>query len=170
MLYFWIIFWNILYCQCLYITCKSYIWYHGLFTKSSCLKRHISCWINLKHVYFFILILSIQTIDIDECDAGTDSCDTASSTCVNLIGSYNCTCNAGYEEAGNLTCSGKYQYWTNKIYYAPCVGLYRFINCIPTNIFLRIECQESGATQVCVTLKFKVMTQLWSHLMHHLKL
>ena len=45
--------------------------------------------------------------DIDECDKGDDTCDNATTVCVNTIGSYRCQCADGY---GNLNaanaCSG----------------------------------------------------------------
>ena len=40
--------------------------------------------------------------DVDECEA--DICDEES-TCVNLIGGYQCTCNEGFTGDG-LTCEG----------------------------------------------------------------
>ena len=46
-------------------------------------------------------------IDIDECSAN-DSCDQ-NATCKNTIGSYDCTCNIGYDGDGK-TCNGKLDY------------------------------------------------------------
>ena len=46
--------------------------------------------------------------DIDECSEGTDSCNTARSSCLNTVGSYNCSCASGYEDSGDgKTCNGK---------------------------------------------------------------
>lgn len=42
--------------------------------------------------------------DVDECDAGTDTC-VANSTCDNTPGSYACPCDAGYEGDGQVACS-----------------------------------------------------------------
>ena len=44
--------------------------------------------------------------DVDECTAGTDSCQH---NCVNTVGSYTCTCNSGYSLNGDgQSCSGIY--------------------------------------------------------------
>ena len=42
--------------------------------------------------------------DINECTEDTHSCD-GNASCTNTIGSYNCTCNFGYEGDG-LNCTG----------------------------------------------------------------
>ena len=45
--------------------------------------------------------------DIDECSAGTDTCDTDLSSCTNNVGSFTCTCLDGYTDSGDgLTCIG----------------------------------------------------------------
>ena len=44
-------------------------------------------------------------LDIDECNEGTDLCDT-NANCINNNGSYVCMCNSGYEGSG-LTCRSK---------------------------------------------------------------
>ena len=44
-------------------------------------------------------------LDIDECNEGTDLCDT-NANCINTNGSYECICNSGYEGSG-LTCRSK---------------------------------------------------------------
>jgi len=38
-------------------------------------------------------------LDIDECTAGTDTCDT-DATCTNTAGDYECDCNTGYSGTG----------------------------------------------------------------------
>ena len=45
-------------------------------------------------------------LDIDECTAGADNCDT-NATCTNTLGGFTCTCNQGYTGDG-VTCMGKY--------------------------------------------------------------
>ena len=42
--------------------------------------------------------------DINECTEVTHSCD-GNASCINTIGSYNCTCNFGFEGDG-LNCTG----------------------------------------------------------------
>ena len=43
--------------------------------------------------------------DIDECEVGTDSCDS-NATCNNTIGSFTCVCNEGFSGDGR-TCTGE---------------------------------------------------------------
>ena len=45
------------------------------------------------------------TIDIDECDTNTNSCNQ---TCVNTIGSYVCTCLEGYIVTNGTHCRGRF--------------------------------------------------------------
>ena len=44
-------------------------------------------------------------VDIDECKLNTDECDITA-LCNNTEGSYQCTCNSGYQGTG-LICAGK---------------------------------------------------------------
>ena len=46
----------------------------------------------------------ILNLDIDECANNTDNCDM-NAYCTNTVGSYNCTCYAGYIGNGT-TCIG----------------------------------------------------------------
>ena len=43
--------------------------------------------------------------DIHECDRGLDGCDPNAS-CNNTFGSYDCTCNSGFDGSG-FACTGK---------------------------------------------------------------
>lgn len=43
--------------------------------------------------------------DINECESGTHSCDE-NAECSDTIGSFDCTCNSGYEGNG-LSCTSK---------------------------------------------------------------
>ena len=47
-----------------------------------------------------------MTVDIDECEMGTDNCD-GNATCTDTIGSFNCTCNRGYDGDG-VNCSSEF--------------------------------------------------------------
>ena len=49
---------------------------------------------------------TLLLIDIDECITGNHNCDGDISTCTNVVGSYDCTCNEGYEASGDRTCVG----------------------------------------------------------------
>ena len=42
--------------------------------------------------------------DVDECLLGTDTCDQASSQCINTAESYFCSCAPGYVDAGGGSC------------------------------------------------------------------
>ena len=49
-------------------------------------------------------------VDIDECTATTDDCDTSLASCTNTVGSYTCICTTGYEgdgTNGGTGCSGE---------------------------------------------------------------
>ena len=52
------------------------------------------------------LSLFILLTDNDECKDGTHIC-AANATCINTDGSYNCSCDSGYEGDG-FTCSSKF--------------------------------------------------------------
>ena len=45
-------------------------------------------------------------VDIDECELDTDNCDV-NANCTDTDGSFNCTCNQGYEGDG-VNCTGTY--------------------------------------------------------------
>ena len=49
----------------------------------------------------------LLSLDIDECAAGTHDC-SPDALCVNLIGSYNCTCKQGFLGNGK-DCQGRMQ-------------------------------------------------------------
>ena len=47
-------------------------------------------------------------LDNDECAAIPSICDSENGVCMNSAGSYNCSCNPGYELGNdNFTCDGK---------------------------------------------------------------
>ena len=46
-----------------------------------------------------MLCFFVSWTDIDECALGTDNCD-ATATCTDTEGSFNCTCNPGFEGDG----------------------------------------------------------------------
>ena len=54
------------------------------------------------------IFLSHLDIDFDECSSNVDTCDDATSTCQNIDGDYNCTCNAGYANTSPKQCQGDY--------------------------------------------------------------
>ena len=47
-----------------------------------------------------------DSVDVDECEKGEDNCDE-NAQCANTIGSFECTCNSGYEGPGD-SCTGKF--------------------------------------------------------------
>ena len=54
---------------------------------------------------FYVFGCCFSLLDIDECKLNTDECDINAS-CIDTEGSYQCTCNSGYQGTG-LTCAGK---------------------------------------------------------------
>lgn len=49
----------------------------------------------------------IDIEDIDECSNGPSVCQSSSSDCVNLEGSFYCQCHPGYRSGyDNITCNG----------------------------------------------------------------
>ena len=52
-----------------------------------------------------VLSHHLYALDINECMDGTGSCD-GNATCVNIMGSYSCSCQPGYSGDG-ITCSGR---------------------------------------------------------------
>ena len=46
--------------------------------------------------------LVILFTDVNECDLGTDNCGV-NAECIDKLGSFNCTCNTGFEGDG-ITC------------------------------------------------------------------
>ena len=58
------------------------------------------------HEMFKIVIIPIP--DINECQVGSDLCNQV---CTNIVGSYLCSCNSGYELTDeNVNCTGKTQF------------------------------------------------------------
>ena len=46
--------------------------------------------------------------DVDECAVHSDSCDATNGVCTNMLGTFNCSCTAGYElDLDGRTCNGK---------------------------------------------------------------
>ena len=59
--------------------------------------------------------------DIDECMVGSHDCDDDTSTCTNSVGSFDCTCNEGYEKNStqDRICTGIIKYFKNSIIVKP---------------------------------------------------
>ena len=68
--------------------------------EASCNAGFVSNQLNCLFEGFF----EIFNLDIDECANNTDNCDV-NAYCNNTVGSYNCTCHAGYTGNGT-TCIG----------------------------------------------------------------
>ena len=58
--------------------------------------------------WYSYLLMSLL-LDTNECILNNGGC---SQICVNTIGSYNCSCNTGYESIGQ-DCDGNYDLWSN---------------------------------------------------------
>ena len=52
-----------------------------------------------------VLNILVEIVDIDECTDGSDDCD-AQATCADTVGSFTCTCNAGYTGDGRTSGTG----------------------------------------------------------------
>ena len=52
----------------------------------------------------FLFVYSLFTPDVDECAAESSECDV-NAECVNVPGSFNCTCKAGFTGNGTM-CKG----------------------------------------------------------------
>ena len=65
----------------------------------------ISCLTMLSYSSSADKNILFSLVDIDECKLNGDECDINAS-CNNTEGSYQCTCNSGYQGTG-LTCAGK---------------------------------------------------------------
>ena len=63
----------------------------------------LSIWITDKE----LLMLCLTVADLDECSTYTYNCDV-NANCLNTVGSYSCTCKAGYTGNGQI-CNGKRQ-------------------------------------------------------------
>ena len=68
----------------------------------------VTCTGKMKWFHCFTYHSSIHT-DIDECEVGTDNCDSNAS-CSNTAGSFTCACNQGYSGDG-VTCTGKMKWF-----------------------------------------------------------
>ena len=49
--------------------------------------------------------MTLRSTDIDECELKTDNCHV-NATCADVIGSFDCTCNSGFEGNG-VNCTSK---------------------------------------------------------------
>ena len=49
-------------------------------------------------------IIFLHTADIDECQDGVHDCLPSVASCVNTLGSFNCSCNHGYIGDGKTRC------------------------------------------------------------------
>ena len=54
------------------------------------------------------------SVDVNECDA--TPCDADRATCHNTVGSYTCTCKAGYQGNG-INCKGEFQIISRRLSY-----------------------------------------------------
>ena len=62
-------------------------------------------------LWYDILADMTFSIDINECDLETDTCHV-NATCTDTIGSYECTCNSGFEGNG-VNCASKDKFQRN---------------------------------------------------------
>ena len=68
----------------------------------NCTSKLFFLMLTVMHINFFSTVCT----DINECTTGTHNCDM-NAICIDTDGSFNCTCNNGYEGNGTL-CFSKY--------------------------------------------------------------
>ena len=61
---------------------------------------------SLSLLVYYCFISYHVTIDINECEMETDNCNE-NANCTDTIGSFNCTCNPGYDGDG-VNCSSEF--------------------------------------------------------------
>lgn len=79
--------------------------------KDDCSLQVINVTMVIRRVRVSLLTCSFHTLltlDVDECLSNLDNCSN-NATCTNTIGSFNCSCNRGYQGNGT-TCIGEYLY------------------------------------------------------------
>ncbi len=64
--------------------------------------------IILMPMLYYTKLMCYQTIDINECDVGTDSCNSTVSVCNNTLGGFNCVCRSGFNMTTDQNCIRKY--------------------------------------------------------------
>ncbi|XP_072048085.1 uncharacterized protein [Amphiura filiformis] len=67
-------------------------------------------------------------IDIDECDRDKDNCNPVNGTCTNTIGSFTCSCIAGYDGDG-IICTELNECDSNPCLYGECVDQINAFEC-----------------------------------------
>ena len=77
------------------------------FPKKKKVCEQVRIWNVINLDYKEHLMLCLTVADLDECSTYTHNCDV-NADCINTVGSYSCTCKAGYTGDGQ-TCSGKRQ-------------------------------------------------------------
>lgn len=56
--------------------------------------------------HYLIFVIHVYLTDDDECVSRPGICGNG--TCTNVIGSFRCSCNAGFEQGIDNTCQGKH--------------------------------------------------------------
>ena len=75
---------------------------------------HIWYIFSVKLLYHFLIVFT----DINECNTSNGGCEHS---CTNTIGSFNCSCDTGYQLDGNgLNCNGKKLLKMNTLHYLAC--------------------------------------------------
>ena len=113
--------------------------------------------IDIIFYYSTLYYTSVFLIDINECTEDTHSCD-GNASCTNIIGSYNCSCNFGFEGDG-LNCTGVYTFietyhvQTDIIFY-----LHSFIHYLQYLMFVSILVLWTAMSMLTVWTLWEVMS------------
>ena len=66
--------------------------------------------LSIYHLEFYFIHYIILPADIDECLSAQHNCHYSDANCINSKGSFNCTCQHGYQGNGSY-CEGLYKYF-----------------------------------------------------------
>ena len=56
---------------------------------------------------FYLNLTFVDVKDIDECSSGKNPCDETRGECINIPGSFSCSCKDGYTLGPNNTCNSE---------------------------------------------------------------
>ena len=77
-------------------------------------------------------LMIVDFADIDECERGEHNCNQ---TCSNTLGSFECSCTAGYTLQGDgATCAGMHAFMSRQVCVCVCVCV-----CVRACVYCKLE-------------------------------